>query len=122
VFGRGYGHDTVDASDSASGKHDKIRLVGLSPEEVEFGMARRASFLLRLFGLVTLLFLQVAMDKALVPTALAALGALTIGFLAAPLFEVAPGPGAATFSAAPCRASKGEGVASAAHLKFSRTK
>ncbi|MDR1920385.1 MAG: putative Ig domain-containing protein, partial [Candidatus Adiutrix sp.] len=41
VFGQGYGHDTVDAYDPYSTKIDKIRLAGLTQEDVEFGLARR---------------------------------------------------------------------------------
>jgi hypothetical protein len=43
VFGTGYGHDTVDAYDTSPGKCDRIKLAGLAPEDVEFGMARRST-------------------------------------------------------------------------------
>ena len=38
VFGRGYGHDTVNAEENNQNKYDTIRLVGLMPDEIEFGM------------------------------------------------------------------------------------
>ncbi|UQZ88094.1 hypothetical protein C4J81_02255 [Deltaproteobacteria bacterium Smac51] len=36
VFGKGYGHDTVNAYDVDSGKNDTVRLSGLLPGDVEF--------------------------------------------------------------------------------------
>ncbi|UQZ90123.1 hypothetical protein C4J81_13305 [Deltaproteobacteria bacterium Smac51] len=43
VFGKGYGHDRVNASDSNSGKRDIVRLVGLTAEDVEFTTSRYTS-------------------------------------------------------------------------------
>jgi Ca2+-binding RTX toxin-like protein len=37
VFGKGYGADTVNAYDTATGRFDTIRLVGLTPEDVVIG-------------------------------------------------------------------------------------
>ena len=36
VLGKGYGYDTVGATDSTAKRHDKKRLVGLTRDEVEF--------------------------------------------------------------------------------------
>jgi Ca2+-binding RTX toxin-like protein len=52
VFGKGYGQDTVDAYDTSTSDKDSIRLVGLSPEEVEFGLEKdadgRSNFVVRI--------------------------------------------------------------------------
>ena len=41
VFGQGYGHDIIDTRNSAVDGQDIISLVGLNPEDIEFGIASR---------------------------------------------------------------------------------
>jgi len=45
VFGKGYGHDTVDAYEASPTKYDKIKLIGLTPNEVEFGIVNRSGYM-----------------------------------------------------------------------------
>jgi len=47
VFGRGYGHDTVNASDSNQNKRDVLRLLGLSRDDVDF-MVSGNNFVVRI--------------------------------------------------------------------------
>ena len=44
VFGRGYGHDTVNASDTAIDKREAVRLLGLTADEVELLTVRAGSY------------------------------------------------------------------------------
>ena len=44
VFGRGYGHDTINSSDSTVGKRDVVRLAGLTLDEVEFHTVKNGSY------------------------------------------------------------------------------
>jgi subfamily B ATP-binding cassette protein HlyB/CyaB len=48
-----------------------------------------ATFLIQIFGLITPLFFQVVMDKVLLHKAMTTLKVITIGFVAASMFEVA---------------------------------
>jgi len=45
IFGLGYGHDTVNniGSPDLASRRDIVRLVGLNPEDVEFGIVRRTA-------------------------------------------------------------------------------